>query len=55
MEEPQPGVFLWVLMQTDARGAPVRVARRAEEGCDSYEAALAAGTRALDAQLHRPA
>lgn len=55
VEEPQPGVFLWVLMQTDARGAPVRVARRAEEGCDSYEAALAAGTRALDAQLHRPA
>lgn len=55
VEEPQPGVFLWVLMHTDASGAPVHVARRAEDSCDSYEAALAAGTRALNAELHKAA
>lgn len=55
VEEPQPGDFLWVLMQTDADGRPVRVTRRAEEASFSYEAALAAGTRALHAQLHRGA
>lgn len=53
VEEPQPGDFLWVLMETDAQGRPVRIARRAEATCASYEAALAAGTRALNAHLHR--
>lgn len=55
VEEPQPGAFLWVLMETDTDGRPVRVARRAEDECVSYEAALAAGTRALNAQLQRGA
>ncbi|RYF84303.1 MAG: hypothetical protein EOO29_00070 [Comamonadaceae bacterium] len=53
VEERQPGDFLWVLMQTDARGRPERITRRAEAPYASYEAALAAGTRALNAQLHR--
>ena len=53
VEEPQPGDFLWVLMETDARGRPLRITRRAEAACGSYEAALAAGTRALNAQMHR--
>ena len=52
IEEPEPGSFVWMLVQTDGSGAPVKVARRAEAGADSYEAALASGTRALNAQLH---
>lgn len=52
VEESEPGSFVWMLVQTDGGGAPVRVARRAESGADSYEAALASGTRALNAQLH---
>ena len=55
VQEPQPGAFVWVLMETDAEGRPVRVARRSEDASASYEAALAAGTRALNAQLHRGA
>lgn len=54
VQEPDPGAFLWTLMETDAGGQPVKVARRAEDTFESYEAALAAGTRALNAQLHRP-
>lgn len=52
VEEPEPGTFVWTLMETDAGGQPVKVVRRAEEPAGTYEAALAAGTRALDAQLH---
>lgn len=52
VQEPLPGSFVWMLMETDADGRPVRVARRAEDACASYEAALAAGTRVLSAQLH---
>jgi len=52
VQEPRPGAFLWALMETDAGGKPVKVSRRAEDTFESYEAALAAGTRALDAQLH---
>lgn len=50
VEEPTPGAFVWTLAETDTRGQPTRLARRAEEPCDSYEAALAAGTHALNAQ-----
>lgn len=53
VQEPQPGAFLWVLMETDAEGSPAKVASRAEDTTSSYEAALAAGTRALNAELHR--
>lgn len=52
VQEASPGAFLWALMETDANGTPTRVARRAESDFPSYEAALAAGTRALNAQLH---
>ncbi|WP_326536315.1 hypothetical protein [Pseudorhodoferax sp.] len=51
VEEPAPGTFVWTLAETDARGKPTKVARRAEEPSDSYEAALAAGTHALNAQM----
>ncbi len=50
VEEPVPGSFVWTLAETDTRGKPTRVARRAEDAFDSYEAALAAGTHALNAQ-----
>jgi len=46
-----PGAFVWTLAETDARGRPTRVARRALEPSDSYEAALAAGTHALNVQM----
>ncbi|KQP02921.1 MAG: hypothetical protein DI587_16545 [Variovorax paradoxus] len=51
VEEPMPGAFVWTLAETDARGRPTRVARRALEPSDSYEAALAAGTHALNVQM----
>ncbi len=46
-----PGAFVWTLAETDARGRPTRVARRALEPSDSYEVALAAGTHALNVQM----
>jgi len=52
VKESEPGSFVWTLVQTDATGAPLKVVRSAEAGADSYEAALASGTRALNAQLH---
>ncbi len=52
IEEPAPGTYVWALMETDARGKTVKVARRADDACDSYETALAVGTRRLNAQLH---
>lgn len=52
VQEASPGAFLWTLMETDADGTPTQVARRSEDAFESYEAALAAGTRALNAQLH---
>ncbi|KQP14226.1 hypothetical protein [Pseudorhodoferax sp. Leaf267] len=52
IEEPHPGAYVWALMETDDRGKTVRVAQRAEEASDSYEAALATGTRRLHAALH---
>lgn len=55
VEEPIPGSFVWSLMETDDAGKPVKVVRRAGDAADSYESALAAGTHALDAQLHMAA
>jgi hypothetical protein len=50
--EPVPGTYIWSLVETDARGDTVRVVRRADDASDSYEAALAIGTRRLHAALH---
>ena len=47
-----PGSFVWSVVQTDEHGRRVKLLRRAEDAVDSYEAALAAGTRTLNAQLH---
>lgn len=51
VEEPQPGAFVWKLQQTDADGQPTRILRECEAPADSYEVALASGTRALQAAL----
>ncbi|RDI18589.1 hypothetical protein DFR41_11436 [Pseudacidovorax intermedius] len=51
VEEPQPGAFVWKLQQTDANGQPMRTVREGESPADSYEVALASGTRALQAAL----
>lgn len=53
VEEPSPGAFLWTVIETDSDGKPVKVLRSAEDASESYEAALAAGTRALNARLQR--
>jgi hypothetical protein len=53
IDEPAPGSFLWTLLETDACGAPRKVLRSAEYGADTYEAALAAGTRMMDAEIRK--
>jgi len=55
IDEPAPGSFVWTLLETDTEGAPQKVLKTAEYGADTYEAALAAGTRVMDAQLRRSA
>ena len=55
IDEAAPGSFVWTLLQTDDAGAPKKVLKAAEDGYDTYEAALAAGTRAMDAELRRKA
>jgi hypothetical protein len=55
IDEPAPGAFTWTLLQTDESGSPQKVMKAAEDGYDTYEAALAAGTRAMDAELRRSA
>jgi len=55
IDEAAPGSFLWTLLQTDNSGAPQKVLKAAEYGSDTYEAALAAGTRAMDAELRKGA
>ncbi len=55
IEEPVPGAYVWALMETDAHGKTVKVVRRADDACDSYETALAVGTRRLNAQLQAQA
>lgn len=52
VKEPVPGSFVWALMEIDGHGKAVKTARRSDDRFDSYEAALAVGTRALNAQLH---
>lgn len=48
VREPAPGSFFWALMESDERGKVLkRELESAEAEADSYEAALAAGTRAL--------
>jgi hypothetical protein len=53
IDEPAPGSFLWTLLETDACGVPRKVVRAAEYGADTYEAALAAGTRMMDAEIRK--
>ncbi|WP_431275652.1 hypothetical protein ACQ858_04780 [Variovorax ureilyticus] len=53
VDEPAPGSFIWTLLETDAGGAPRKVLRAAEFGADTYEAALAAGTRMMDAEIRK--
>ncbi len=55
VEEPAPGSFMWTLFETDAGGAPRKVLKSAEYGADTYEAALASGTRVMDAELRKNA
>ncbi len=55
IQEPVPGAFVWTLMETDGHGKTVKTARRSDDTFESYEAALAVGTRALHAQLHAQA
>jgi hypothetical protein len=55
IDEPAPGSFVWTLLETDPDGAPRKVLKAAEYGADTYEAALAAGTRVMDAELRRGA
>jgi hypothetical protein len=53
IDEPAPGSFLWTLLECDAGGVPHKVVRAAEYGADTYEAALAAGTRMMDAEIRK--
>lgn len=55
IDEAAPGFFIWTLLQTDDNGAPQKVLKAAEYEADTYEAALAAGTRAMDAELRKSA
>ena len=55
IDEPLPGSFTWTLLQTDDSGTPQKVLKSAEYDSDSYEAALAAGTHAMDAEMRRNA
>jgi hypothetical protein len=55
IDERPAGSFLWTLLECDADGAPHKVVRAAETGYDSYEAALAAGTRILEGEIRRNA
>ena len=48
VNEPEPGSYFWALMESDERGSVLkRELESADSAADSYEAALAAGTRAL--------
>jgi hypothetical protein len=55
IDEPAPGSFVWTLLETDPGGQPHKVIKSAEYGADTYEAALAAGTRAMDAEIRHGA
>ncbi|MDM0012805.1 hypothetical protein QTH87_10225 [Variovorax sp. J22P168] len=53
IDEPVPGSFIWTLLECDAGGVPRKVMRAAEYGADTYEAALATGTRMMDAEIRK--
>jgi hypothetical protein len=53
IDEAAPGSFVWTLLETDTSGTPRKVLKSAEYGADTYEAALAAGTHAMDAEIRR--
>ena len=55
IDERPAGSFLWTLLECDADGAAHKVLRAAEYASDSYEAALAAGTRIMDGEIRRNA
>jgi len=55
IEEPALGSFVWRLLETDAEGANPKVLRDAFDPADTYEAALAAGQRALYSEIRRRA
>ena len=55
IEEPALGSFVWRLLETDANGANPKVLRDAFDPADTYEAALAAGQRALHSEIRRRA
>ena len=53
VDEPQPGSFFWVLVQTALDGSAPKEIKSSEGPVDSYEGALASGTRALDAMIRK--
>lgn len=55
VHEPAPGSFYWVLVQTRPDGSAAKELKSSEAAADCYEAALAAGTRTLDAVIRRRA
>ena len=55
IEEPALGSYVWRLLETDTDGANPKVLRDAFDPADTYEAALAAGQRALQSEIRRRA
>ena len=53
IEEPALGSYVWRLLETDAEGTNPKVLRDAFDAADTYEAALAAGQRALQTEIRR--
>lgn len=55
VEERALGAYVWRLLETDANGGHPTVLRDAFDPADTYEAALAAGQRALQSEIRRRA
>jgi hypothetical protein len=53
VEEPAVGSYVWRLLETDANGGNPKVLRDAFDPADTYEAALAAGQRALQSEIRK--
>ncbi|SDJ60004.1 hypothetical protein [Variovorax sp. OV700] len=53
IEEPALGSYVWRLLETDTEGTNPKVLRDAFDAADTYEAALAAGQRALQTEIRR--
>ena len=53
VDEPAPGSFYWVLVQTAPDGSAPKEIKSSEAAADTYEGALAGGTRALDALIRQ--